>query len=490
MLPLVLFAGYLDALSLKNEVADPRTVVENELKEWAKVQLPDGGFPYWPSGTDTNRYVSLRIAHILAIAKEKGIAVPAALNTAKLLDYLERNYRETMRWTNSHYEYGYQGYYAAWTLYVMALHGRAVDPGRLSALVSRNDAGVSALAYAGLAYLRLGKTAEAAAAAQKLRGLLHPTARGVDIANPGNSSGYFNSYSNQLVEQLALALEFFVQQYPGDDMNSRLLYSLLQNKKAGGGYWGNTAITVRVLSAVDALIKAENLERLDVNASARLAATELLRGSFRGLGAKPVTAAAAFDQPPLAALPKDRIEPLVFTRNGAGAVYYTVELRYAIPQELQTYRDEGLGVFMTVSDAETGEEVQGTTLQSGKTYRARVKLSSTHNRTFAALRVPVPSGAEILDAAFVTTGPTLRDEGPASRTNNTPWYRRSSVSHQAIYDNEIQYFYDNLRAGEAEVTFLFRAVRRGVYPTPPLTAECMYEPEIFGRTAGVLWVIE
>jgi uncharacterized protein YfaS (alpha-2-macroglobulin family) len=64
------------------------------------------------------------------------------------------------------------------------------------------------------------------------------------------------------------------------------------------------------------------------------------------------------------------------------------------------------------------------------------------------------------------------------------------VSHQAVYDNEIQYFYDDLRAGETELTFLFRAARRGVYPTPPLTAECMYEPEIFGRTGGVLWTIE
>ncbi|MDR1470371.1 MAG: alpha-2-macroglobulin [Spirochaetaceae bacterium] len=490
ILPLVLFGDYLDALSLKDEVADPRKVVENELKEWAKIQLSNGGFPYWPSETTASGYVSLRIAHIVALAKTKGIAVPAALNTAKLLNYLESHYREVTRWTSGHDDYAYQGYYAAWTLYLMALYGRAVDPGRLAALVSRNAVDVSTLAYAGLAYLHLGKKAEAAAAAQKLRGLLHPTARGVDIVNPGAFSSYssFSGYFNQPVEQLALTLEFFVQQYPGDDMNTRLLYSLLQNKKANGGYWDNTATTVRVLSAVDALIRAENLERLNVNAAVTLAATELLRGSFHGLGAKPVTSATAFDQPPLNTLTKDRMEPLVFTRNGTGAVYYTVELRYAIPQELQTYRDEGLGVFMSITDAETGEEVRGTTLQTGKTYRARVKLSSTHNRAYVALRVPVPSGAEILDAAFVTTP---RDEtAAAAQSDDTPWHRRSSISHEAIYDNEIQYFYDTLRAGEAEAAFLFRAARRGIYPTPPLAAECMYEPEIFGRTGGVLWVIE
>jgi uncharacterized protein YfaS (alpha-2-macroglobulin family) len=420
ILPLVIFGDYLDALSLKSEVADPRKVVENELKQWAKVQLSDGGFPYWPSGTTANAYVNLRIAHILSLTKEKGITLPAALDTAKLLNYLESHYREVTRWTNRYAEYAYQSYYAAWTLYVMALHGKAVDPGRLAALTARNDADVSALVYTGLTYQRLGNKAEAAAVAQKVRGLLHPTTRGVDIVNPGAVSGY-SRFFNQPVEQLALTLEFFVQQYPGDDMNTRLLYSLLERKKANGGYWNNTATTVRVLSAVDALIRAENLERTNVNATATLATTELLRGSFRGLGAKPMT--AAFDQPPLVALPRDRMEPLVFTRNGTGAVYYTVELRYAIPQELQTCRDEGLGLFMSIADADTDAEVQGTMLESGKTYRARVKLSSTRNRTYVALRVPVPSGAEILDAAFVTTP---RNETDVSASlSNVLWHRRS-----------------------------------------------------------------
>jgi uncharacterized protein YfaS (alpha-2-macroglobulin family) len=484
ILPLVIFGDYLDALSLKNEVANPRKAVEEELKQWAKVQLPGGGFPYWPSGKTPDAYVSLRIAHILAVAQEKGIAIPREIDTGRLLDYLGNHYRETLRWTASNYEFAYRNYYAAWTLYVMAMHGRAVDTSRLSEIVSRIDVDVSALAFAGLAYQRLDRKAEATDAAQKLRALLHPTARGVDIANPGG----FTSYFNQPTEQLALALEFFVTQYPGDDMNTRLLYSLLQSKKANGGYWDNTATTARVLSAVNALIKAENLEQLNANAAVSVAATELLKGSFQGLGAKPVTASVAFDQPPLGTLAKDRMEPLVFTRNGTGAVYYTVEMRYAIPQELQNCRDMGLGVFMSVSEAETGKEVTGTALQSGKTYRARVKLSSTRYRTYVALRVPVPSGAEILDAAFVTT-PRDTDSGNR-RDSDTPWYRRSYVSHQAIYDNEIQYFYDTLRAGEAEVTFLFRTARRGVYPTPPLTAECMYEPEIFGRTNGVLWTIE
>jgi hypothetical protein len=37
--------------------------------------------------------------------------------------------------------------------------------------------------------------------------------------------------------------------------------------------------------------------------------------------------------------------------------------------------------------------------------------------------------------------------------------------------------------------FVFRAGSSGTYPLPPATAECMYEPEIFGRGAGGITII-
>jgi uncharacterized protein YfaS (alpha-2-macroglobulin family) len=59
-----------------------------------------------------------------------------------------------------------------------------------------------------------------------------------------------------------------------------------------------------------------------------------------------------------------------------------------------------------------------------------------------------------------------------------------------IMDNEARFFWDSFRKGEATVQFQFRCSRRGVYPTPPVQAECMYEGEIFGRSKGLLYTIE
>jgi uncharacterized protein YfaS (alpha-2-macroglobulin family) len=369
-------------------------------------------------------------------------------------------------------------------LYVMALLGERVDASRLADILTRENVDPSVLAFAGMTYRALGRNADAANTAVRLRNLVRMSARGADITDPLNS--YRSSFYGGKTEQLALTLQFFVDQYPGDQINTRLLFSLLENKRAGSDYWESTAATVRVLSAIDALIRAENLTNLNVSGAVKLAGSELLQGTFRGLGAKPVTGTFDFTTLVLAGLGRDRIQALEFTRRGTGNLYYTASLRYAIPSELQSFRDEGLGVFVSISDIGTGGEIKGTALQSGKTYRATVRLSSSRDRTYVALRVPVPSGAEILDAAFVTTASYGdKDDASADTRNGGSW-----ISHQLILDNEIQYFWDRFYRGESTVSFLFRTARRGVYPTPPTQAECMYEAEIFGRGAGLVSTIE
>jgi hypothetical protein len=484
--PLVIFGEYIDALNLRSEVADPRRVVENEMRSWGQIQLSGGGFPFWPSGTRADFFVSLRIAHIIAIAQEKGFNIPASLNIPNLVAYLNREYQTLQGWRRGSSDYFYQSYLQSYMLYVSALLGERVDPSRLVEILSRDNVDPSVFAFVGMTYRVMGRNADAANVAERLRNLIRMTTRGVDITDPLERHSF--SFYGGKVEQLALTLQFFAEQFPGHEINTRLLYSLLGNKRSGIGHWANTAVSVRVLSAIDSLIRSENLANTDVSGSVKLAGTEVLHGTFKGLGAKPVTRTFNFADSVMTALVRDQMHQLDFTRSGTGNIYYTASLRYTIPAELQFFRDEGIGVFLSIYDVSTGEEINGSALQSGKTYRARVRVSSTRDRTYLALRVPVPSGAEILDMAFVTTA-SYEDAGGAEG-NETLSRRGSWLSHQTIMDNEIQYFWDRFNKGESTVSFLFRTARRGVYPTPPVQAECMYEPEIFGRSRGLIYTIE
>jgi uncharacterized protein YfaS (alpha-2-macroglobulin family) len=483
--PLVVFGDHIDSLNLGSEVGDPAQAVEQELKTWARLQLPSGGFPYWPSGARADFYVSLRIAHVLAAAKAKGIPIPGSLRLGDLAAYLNREYQELQKQPPASAAYHRQSYLQGYMLYVCVLLGESVDPARLAAILRRDRVDPATLAFVGMSYRLLNRPSEAASTAGRLRNLLRPTARGADLSDPVPEEDRQGSFYGGPLEQLALTLEFFVQQYPGDPINGRLLHSLLEQKRAAG-FWESTAVTVRVLSALDVLIRSQDLETLDITAQATLAGNKILEGNFQGLAAKPAHAAFSFSEAPLSTLVRDRAQPLAITRSGRGSLYYTASLSYAIPAELQDFRDQGLGVFVSIHDVDTGEEIPGSALITGKTYRARVRVSSSRGRTYLALRVPVPSGAEILDSAFVTTASYDRP----GETDGDPRPDNARPSHRIILDNEAQYFWDRFAPGEATVDFLFRAVRRGIYPTPPAQAECMYEPEIFGRSRGLLYAIE
>jgi hypothetical protein len=69
------------------------------------------------------------------------------------------------------------------------------------------------------------------------------------------------------------------------------------------------------------------------------------------------------------------------------------------------------------------------------------------------------------------------------------FWNREMPPLRFIMDNEVLFHWDFFPAGMREVEFWFRAVMPGVYPTPPAQAECMYEPEIFGRAQGELFRI-
>ena len=216
-----------------------------------------------------------------------------------------------------------------------------------------------------------------------------------------------------------------------------------------------------------------------------------------------MTVTVPFNDEKIAKAKKDAELPLEFTKKGKGSLYYTATMRYALPEELQTARDAGLGVVMQLFDNATGEEIKAggentnIELESGKTYKVKITLSSSYDRDFIALRAPVPSGAEILDATFVTS-PDSADNASGSGRYSDDYDDYEGyfyggdhyMSNQAIYNGEIQFFWDSFGKGKTTAEFKFRAVRRGVFPTPPANAECMYEPEVFGRTGGILYTIK
>ena len=485
VLPLIIFEDYINVFGLDSKIKDIHKLVTTYTNSWAKSQFENGSFPYWPDSAYISDYVTVRIAHICGIALKHGYtAQELGIDLTKLCNYIA--------YTFSSYQtsYDYSDYLKAYAAYVLSLFNHEKTHAVLNSLYNKkDDLTLSSLSYIALAYESMvnDESKRRAEEIQKeIRSYLQPVERSVTITKKSRN-GFYWWYESE-AGQMALILQEIATHNPEDQMVDRLLFTLLQNQKKG--HWQNTATTTQVLEAIYTYIKGRNLDATNYTASASIKGKKLMTEKFQGAASKTKTLKLPFEDEFISSLEKDKEIPVEFEKNGDGYLYYTMEMKYALPDEMQTARDEGLKIKYEITDAKTGKLINENPsenymlkLEDGKLYKATIQLESYRDRTYVALRAPIPSGAEILDSTFVTTG----YEGE-SDTGSSSW--RHWISNKYIMDNEIQFFWDNFRSGSTSVTFTFRAARRGIYPLPPVQAECMYEPEIFGRSDGYLSIIE
>ncbi len=496
VLPLVAFDKYIKLFGLESEVKNPKSVAAKTLKEFGKSQHYDGGFPYWPGGYYTSPFVSMRIAEIVALARENGVSVKD-IDVEKLGTYLVEHANSLVMNDASDSVSKYSLYQAAHAYYAASCIGADVGMKNVQKIVDGASSDSEILALCALTCLNCDKEAKAKDIAAKLRKFITLSARGASFTNGWNDNCGYWSFFNDSSEVYALALQLFTRLNPKDDLNQHFVYELLMLQKAGRGYWTSTAATTRVLIALRTYIQTNNLDHLDFTAEVLLNKKKLADGSFKGVAALPVDATFDFKEDPVKSMPRDKELPLVFSKDGRGSLYYTASLKYAIPVTEQTARDEGLCIFTEITDVKTGEVVSGNELVSGRVYKEKVFVSSTRNREYVAVRAPVPAGCEIMNAAFVTTGSFPDAESEANsydydEYDYDSYYRDYNwgLSYQGIYDSEVQYFWDYFPKGFQKVEFMFRASRCGEYNTPSATAECMYQEEIFGRSNGKVWTVK
>nr|HPO50825.1 hypothetical protein [Spirochaetota bacterium] len=233
----------------------------------------------------------------------------------------------------------------------------------------------------------------------------------------------------------------------------------------------------------------------DYLAKIMLDGKQIFEATFKGVNDTRVVKNLSFDTD-LKDFAKNKILPLNVSKEGRGVLYYTASLKYSLPSEMIKSRDEGFSVFSEITNLD-GKVIDGKTLKLGETYKMKVVINTSKHRNFVALRCPVPSGAEILDSSFVTTQNIKRDQSSQNESDYDDAYSDYGYYDyyydygpvQKIYDNEVQYFFDDINSGAYEVEFIFRITTPGIFPTPPSYVECMYEDEVFGRNSGKVFVV-
>ncbi len=458
-----------------------------------KCKHRDGGYInnllYKDQYTKSDLWLTMMVAQYEALARLRGRGVMKDEDLNSTLNCLQGEYRSV-----------YVSLVAkARILYILALHGRNTTS-ELAELLKNEDAlGMVGYLYCGLAYDTLGMDREAADILSRVRKFVKVGTRTVDFIDTYESRDYFDSPTHRL----AMLDLLYYQQNSIDDM--MISYSNTINQSLKYGYWGTPSDTLWVTICAAEIERQESTTDTDLSVEIKLDDIELWKTEFSGIELRNKTAMYRIFDEPLASLKRDKLYPLTYGAEGSGQLFYATTFRYALPAEIISPRDEGICVYREIFDLE-GNKVDKNELVLGETYRMKIVISSSKTRFNVGLQVPVPSGCDVLDSSFVTTGSYAESGG----TDNREWTREMFYGDEStwvdegymgwyedwwfysirpqkrIYKNQVTYRFGMLYRGQQQMDFLFRATTPGIYPTPPAFAEVLDEPEVFGRSAGIL----
>ncbi|MBU1081420.1 MAG: hypothetical protein KKB59_13130 [Spirochaetes bacterium] len=455
LLPLIAFGEYAEAYGLDSRVSSPRSVAERVMAEIAATQRPDGGFGLWAWSDESLTYVSLRVAQAANLMADKGWSLPRSLKRDKLHEYLQQAIKKA-----SPFEQAYG------TL-VLAEAGVLTKADAETRLRGAGSFRFGEWSLMGLAFLELEDPARARQCLEKARAYIRQSPRSIDVEGSG-----WNEYNTSLVS-LALFLELQSTLDPASDIASRIIQTMVDD--LGGGYWQSTNTTYWVLHAFAAVIKAEG-GAPDFRARVSVGGKEILTSDFRALSGRRETWKGGLSAGPLASLTKEKLLPLVFERDGSGNLYYGSVMRYAVPTETALNRDQGLEVVSRFSFPD-GAPLGDAPLKRGSLYRLTVTVSNDRKLHNVAVRMPIPAGADIVESY---------GQGRRGADDDGDYYASSRIK---AFDTEAHAYVDTMYAGTHSYSILFRATAAGIYTVPSASAECMYEPEIFGRDVATLMLI-
>ena len=469
--------------------------VRGLLSELAGRQLPNGGIytgswfrrPYL-----SDDYVSLLTAHFQLFAESRRWKQAPGPDRARLLSYLETLKPDDGR---------FGPYYKAYLAYVLTASGRK-DAAYLQKVEALEDGlGLGGYGLLAQAYLAAGDRDGAERVYKRSKNFVLMGTQKVDVKESYEATHYWSSLLAEMAIMLKNAYEL------GEDAGfvQRLAGSLDRSER----YWRTLNDDLWTMLGFIPLLDAEGPGTGTTSLTLSSGETTLAKAELSA--AEPgSTTTLEFSETPLADLPRDTVAPLDFAKRGDAPLYYTTILRYALPTETAYARDEGIEVHVRYETLD-GDAVAEDALALGETYRVRADVSTTKRRQRLELLVPIPNGAEIVDPGFVTTGRyadaggtgsqtieretvygdtiSVGAEGYASRGYDG-WYWYCYDPDSFALDNMMVYRWTDFYAGSRVITFLVRVTTPGVYPTPPATASLEFEPEVFGRSEGKLFVIK
>jgi alpha-2-macroglobulin len=486
-------------------------VIDDAVGQILNHQNGSGGFGYWDGDSTDVPWLSAYAVLALETAAEKRFFVPKAARDQAIL-YLQGVVSQT-RITppgsegddeavppsdSSPDEHAAGGSYAdvAFAADVLATVGQA-QPGTLNQLFdARRDKPVfaQALLLHALAKAEMPRATQNTLASE----LVSRVRVGANEAFVEEESEGYAPWLDSSIRTTALLLRALLAVDPQHSLGPRLARGLLARRERGA--FRSTQENTWALLALDAYRKNQENREPNFDAQVFLGNDLLGNASFH----KSSTAEVPFSVP--AARLVGNQGPLTFSVTGSGKLFYAAELRYASATLPPRPEDSGFSVQRVLRALKPKEllEAQKTVPVRGDS-KAEVNdlvmmdvlFETAEPREQVVLDDPLPAGLEPIDFGLQTSSMHAQvSEQPAAANQKRALgalaygaFRTVSGLHRELRDDRVLTFLSHVEPGIYHFRYLARATTPGRYVVPPLRAQCMYSPEVSGRTAATAFEV-
>lgn len=444
-----------------------------------RMQNSDGGWEYWRRDEDSEPFVSLHVMHALVRAKAEGYEVNQQ-TLDRGLSYLKEI--EAKCRAKKYGEYGTRSC-KAYALYIQNLMGKQdVEAAKklFTVLSKEKNPDLDAI---GWLWPTLSRHAKGSPELGELkRQVLNRATETADKAQFTTSFGegdndYLLLYSSRRTDAILLA--GLLQDDPKNPLNTKLVRGLLAHREKGR--WSNTQENIWILLALQSYFREYEKETPSFLASLWLDGKYLGEEKFEGRTAKEGQLHIPMEKL------SDKDQDLIVAKNGTGRLYYRIGMKYApkslrLPAENRGFTVErsykGLDSESDVKQLENGDwEVK-----AGAKVEVTLTMVCPERRYHVALVDQLPAGLEPLNPVLKGTPPTSHG-GEVSRGGRGWYWWWRWYQHENLRDERVEAFSQLVYPGVYTYTYTAIATTPGEYVLPPLKAEEMYSPEVFGRTA-------
>lgn len=493
----------------------PERLADAAIAQIVERQHGDGGFGYWPSSPSSDPWLSPYATFVLGRAKAAGRAVPPRV-LENALSYVRRSLRDDSP-------------HRSW-----ASHAFAVDvlasleqPGQTGPAIGKKgqpkpqaESGLAGDIHALMpppddAPLFARALLAHAVAAAHLRKedqleLAKDLERSVQITPTGALVAEPRSETDRLLRRrlldsdrrtTAMVLRALVAIDPVHPLAPKLAKGLLASRRHG--QYESTQEAAWVLLALDDYRKAYEKDAPAFDARLFLGGTLAHEAGFHGGTARAQELSLSMDK--LFAGDSRGNAPLAFQVMGSGTLFYEARLRYARKENPTSSLSRGFTVqrwLRAVDPAKLQEATRTlparseTAVAAGSLVLIDVLVVNDQPAYQVVLDDPLPAGLEAVNGALLTSARSLGSALDAAEQRDDEeetddfQYRSSWVGYERKTDDDrVLTYVEDLPAGLHHYRYLARATTRGQFVVPPARAECMYEPEIFGRTAGYSFTV-